>query len=318
MSEAENGNGRGLIHVGLFYQDLNDLAKASRMFVEEGLESDEPVLIAQPPAQLNRLRDELPAQRDVTYVDMTIAGRNPGRILPWVLHDFVLRNAARRVRIIGEPIWPNRSALAYPACVQHEGLINVALGQVDAAVLCPYDIARLPPHAIDDSHLTHPLIQYACGPVRRNREYTPQALARVLDQPLEPPPPGARTTRFSWTDLLSVREQVAERAIAAGLVPSQVAAAKLAVSEAATNAVRHGGGYGTLSIWSEPEYLVLDVHSPLPMRNPLAGRLQPLADSVSGRGLALINHVCDLVRLHATARLGTNVRMWMHTAAVFV
>lgn len=316
MYQPDNGNGRGLIHVGLFYQNLTDLANASRLFVEEGIDSHEPVLIAQPPAQLTRLRDELPANRDITYVDMTVAGRNPGRILPWVLHDFVLRRAGRRVRIIAEPIWPDRPALAYPACVQHEGLINVALGQVDAVMLCPYDHARLPPHAIDDSHLTHPLIQYGCGPVRPNREYSPQTLARVLDQPLEPPPAGARTTRFGWTDLLQIREQVAQRAVAAGLDPAQVAAAKLAVSEAATNAVRHGGGHGTLRIWSEPQYLVLDVHSPLPMRNLLAGRLQPLAGAVSGRGLALINHVCDLVRLHATAWQGTNIRMWMRTVPV--
>jgi len=312
VSEPDDGHVLGrLIHVGMFYQDQNDLAKTSQRFVQEGLEAHEPVLIAQPPAQLNRLREVLPATRDITYVDMTIAGRNPGRILPWVLHDFVLKYPGRRVRMIGETVWPNRSKLAYPACVQHEGLLNVALGTQDVQLLCAYDIAHLPPRAIDDSHVTHPLVQYGTGPVRANDEYTPQALAAVIDQPLEPPPARALRTTFGWTDLRRLRDQVASRATAAGLTVAQVAASKLAVTEAASNAVRHGGGRGTLRIWREAHHLVFDVHSPLPLVDPIAGRLQPRADSVSGRGLTLINHVCDLVRLHGSRRLGTSIRMWM-------
>jgi anti-sigma regulatory factor (Ser/Thr protein kinase) len=98
--------------------------------------------------------------------------------------------------------------------------------------------------------------------------------------------------------------------VSAGLTPNQVAAAKLAVTEAASNAVRHGGGSGTLRIWSEAEHLVFDVQSSKPLSDPLAGRLQPSPDSVNGRGLTLINHVCDLVRLHGS-RLGTTIRMWL-------
>lgn len=295
----------------MFYQDQTDLLKSSQRYVQEGMEAHEPVLIAQPPAQLNRLRQMLPRAREVTYVDMTIAGRNPGRILPWVVHDFILKHPGRRVRIVGEPVWPNRGKQAYAACVQHEGLLNLALRSQDAQVFCPYDISGLPPRAIDESHLTHPFVQYGTGPVRPNDEYTSSALAAALDQPLEPPPPGAAGTAFSWSDLRLLRDQVETRTASAGLTPNQVAAAKLAVTEAASNAVRHGGGHGILHLWQEAEYLVFDVHSRLPLGDPLAGRLQPSPDSADGRGLALINHVCDLVRLHGSPRLGTTIRMWL-------
>jgi hypothetical protein len=295
----------------MFYQDQTDLLKSSQRFVQEGMDANEPVLIAQPPAQLNRLRQMLPRARGVTYVDMTIAGRNPGRILPWVLHDFILKHPGRRVRIVGEPLWPNRAEPAYAACVQYEGLLNLALAGHDVQVLCAYDINRLPAHAVDDSHITHPLIQYGTGPVRPSDEHTPSSLAAVLDQPLEPAPPGAAWTTFGWNDLRLLRDQVELRATAAGLNPNQVAGAKLAVTEAASNAVRHGGGHGTLRMWQEAEFLVFDVHSPLPLTNPLAGRLQPRPDSVEGRGLALINHVCDLVRMHGSRLLGTTIRMWL-------
>jgi anti-sigma regulatory factor (Ser/Thr protein kinase) len=295
----------------MFYQDQTDLLKSSQRYVQEGMEANEPVLVAQPPAQLNRLREMLPRARDVTYVDMTIAGRNPGRILPWVLHDFILKHPGRRVRFVSEPVWPSRVKAAHPACVQYEGLVNLALAGRDVQVLCAYDVIRLPPHAIDDSHVTHPFVQYGTGPVRPNDEYTPAALAAALDQPLEPPPPGAPWTTFGWNDLRLLRDQVEVRAVAAGLTPNQVAAAKLAVTEAASNAVRHGGGHGTLRIWQEAEYLVFDVHSALPLSDPLAGRLQPSPDSVTGRGLILINHVCDLVRMHGSRPLGTTIRMWL-------
>lgn len=312
VSETEDGHGSGrLIHVGMFYQDQTDLLKSSQRYVQEGLEAHEPVLVAQPPAQLNRLREMLPATGAVTYVDMTIAGRNPGRILPWVVHDFLLKHPDRRVRVISEPLWPSRPKPAYPACAQYESLLNLALLSQEVQLLCPYDITHLPPHAIDDSHLAHPFVQYGTGPARPNEEYRPQAVADVLNRPLEPAPAGAFQVTFGWTDLRLLRELVAERAIAAGLSPSQVAAARLAVTEAASNAVRHGGGYGTLRIWQETEHLVFDVHSPLPLSNPLAGRLQPSPDSVSGRGLTLINHVCDLVRLHGSGARGTTIRMWM-------
>jgi len=227
------------------------------------------------------------------------------------MHDFILKHPGRRVRIVGELVWPSRARPAYPACVQHEGLLNLALEPVDAQVLCPYDITHLPPQAIDDSHVTHPFVQYGTGPVRPNDEYTPSALADAIDQPLEPPPSGAACTSFGWTDLRLLREQVEARAVSAGLTPNQVAAAKLAVTEAASNAVRHGGGRGTLRTWQEAEQMVFDVHSSLPLEDPLAGRLQPSPDSADGRGLALINHVCDLVRVHGSKRLGTTIRMWL-------
>ena len=79
----------------------------------------------------------------VRTADMSVAGRNPGRIIGTVLSAFVREHTGRRVRIIGEPIWAGRSTDEYPACAEHEALINVALGSSPAYILCPYDVTHL-------------------------------------------------------------------------------------------------------------------------------------------------------------------------------
>lgn len=47
--------------------------------------------------------------------------------------------------MINEPTWASRSDVEYPACVQHEALINNAFTGRDLAVLCPHDESRLDP-----------------------------------------------------------------------------------------------------------------------------------------------------------------------------
>ncbi len=309
---------RKLKHIGLFYENPDDLLRCSRQFIREGQERHEPVLVAQPPAQLRRLANSLgDADDGVALVDMSVAGRNPGRILPWVLHDFVVRHPGQSVRIIGEPLWPERPADAYPACVQHEALVNVVLGNLDLIVLCAYDAARLPPQALDDATRTHPFVAYGTGPVAPSADFNHARLARLLNQPLERAPADAYRQVFGWTDLSWLRQLVTVEGHRAGLTAAQVAGLQLAVTEAATNAVRHGGGAGTLRIWRENGQLVLDVNSPKAFPDLSAGRLRPAPDAPGGRGLALINHVCDLVRWSYQPGYGTSVRMWMRGNDVF-
>src|SRR5690348_12702806 len=107
-------------HEALVYRTPEELLAGTVPFVEAGLAADEPVLVAVPAANIELIRDAMTAASGaVRFVDMTEAGRNPGRIIPGVLHAFVDEHAPCRVRVIGEPIWAGRSAAEYPACVQH-------------------------------------------------------------------------------------------------------------------------------------------------------------------------------------------------------
>ena len=72
-----------LEHDALFYGTADEYVSGVLGFVREGLERSEPVLVAVPGWNLDVLReamtpDEMPRVR---LRDMTVAGRNPGRII---------------------------------------------------------------------------------------------------------------------------------------------------------------------------------------------------------------------------------------------
>lgn len=308
-----HGSARGgLDHPALFYRGASELVAYLVPFIEEGLVAGEPVLAALPPASLAALRshlgsDDIPGLR---LADMSVAGRNPGRILPMVLHAFVQEAGERRARIIGEPIWPDRTDMEYPACFEHEMLINLALAERDVTVLCPYDLDRLQPRRAADAELTHPTLVDASGVVRPSPRY-PHAreLDVLFERPLGKPPAGASSLAFDREGLRDVRALVADLGMAAG----NLAMLQLAVSEVATNAIEHGGGSGVLRVWREPDHVVCEVESAERFGNALGGRLLASPSSIGGRGLLLVNQVCDLVRLHTGAD-GTLIRLWLPVA----
>ena len=76
----------------------------------------------------------------------------------------------------------------------------------------------------------------------------------------------------------------------------------LAVNELVTNSVQYGGGGGTLRIWTEPDALVCDVRDRGYIDDPLAGRIAPPLEQHGGRGLWLVNHLCDLVQIRSTPK----------------
>jgi len=182
-----------LEHDALFYGTADEYVSGVLGFVREGLERSEPVLVAVPGWNLDVLReamtpDEMPRVR---LRDMTVAGRNPGRIIGTVLTAFVREHPDRRVRIVGEPIWAGRTDEEYPACAEHEALINVAVGDMPAYIQCPYDTTALPASVLTDATRTHPTL--AAGPTRwTSPAYAdPAMVAASFDVDLSPAPPDA-------------------------------------------------------------------------------------------------------------------------------
>jgi hypothetical protein len=137
---ATGGRGGGLVHEALFYRHADEYVARIQGFVHEGLELAEPVQVAVPGSHLEMVRSALgcDAQR-IRFVDMGTVGRNPGRIIPTMLYGFAREHATGRVRIVTEPLWPGRTSAEYRAALQHEALINIAMSDQEATILCPYD-----------------------------------------------------------------------------------------------------------------------------------------------------------------------------------
>ncbi|WP_406321930.1 anti-sigma factor RsbA family regulatory protein [Streptomyces sp. NBC_00519] len=299
------------IHPALLYGDEHEYLAGTVPFVRDALVAGEPVAVAVPTENLRLIRDELGAAADaVRFLDMRKAGRNPGRIIPGVLRAFAdAQPLGSRVSIIGEPIWAGRSPTEYPACVQHEALINAAFRGRTATILCPYDTRRLDPQVIADAYATHPtFVRGGSGREEDSRAYAPADVMARYNQPL-PPVPDVVPHRFDADSLSEARHLAVDEAVRLGLSSARVEDLALSVAELATNSVLHGGGSGTLGVWSEDGYVVCEVRDKGHLADPLAGRRPAAREQRGGRGLLLVNLVADLVRMH-TGPGGTTVRCW--------
>jgi anti-sigma regulatory factor (Ser/Thr protein kinase) len=296
-------------HPALFYSGLDEFLAATVPFIHEGLALDEPVAVAVPASRSDSLHGELgAAARRVRFVNMGEVGRNPARILPDVLLAFADEHVgATRVRIVGEPFWIGRSAAEYPACVQHEALINLAFAGSPATILCAYDAAGLPPEVLTDVEATHPVVVEGGAP-RASTAFSIERVLADVNRPL-PQPPQDRPL-LVHAHLLGRGRQVAmAEARSAGLDEDRVADVEMVANELLTNSIEHGGGTGVLRTWTENGHFLVEVRDSGQLLDPLAGRRRPGLLQHRGRGLYVVNQLADLVRISSTPG-GTTVRAW--------
>jgi anti-sigma regulatory factor (Ser/Thr protein kinase) len=299
-------------HEVLLYAGWDELIARAVSFVRAGLEHGEPVMVALQAPKLQALREALGADAgQVAFVDMTELGRNPARIIPaWraFLEDRVPAGACARG--IGEPIWSGRSEEELVECQLHEALLNIAFAEDQGfRLLCPYDTSALGDGVIHEAYCSHPYVHPAEDPASRAYRGLEEMVA-PFDAPLPVPARRPEVLSFSLDSLAEVRDLVTRRGEAAGLARMRVQDLALAVHELATNSLRHGGGSGVLRVWLHGGVLLCEVRDRGHITDPLAGRREAAELALGGRGLWLVNRLCDLVQIRSTAD-GTTVRVHM-------
>jgi anti-sigma regulatory factor (Ser/Thr protein kinase) len=299
---ADPGRRSPFFHPALFYSTPREYLAGVGSFVREAVADEQPVLVAVPGPGLALLREELGDDgTDVSWVDMTLAGRNPGRILS-MLQEFAdrPRGAHNRVSIVGEPIWVGRTPAEAAEATRHEALINLAFEGRDASILCPYDTG-LPEDVLSLAYRTHPVVG-GPGPYRASSRYSePHDVCRDCDLPL-PEPADAVSVAFDEGGLGQARDEADRWAAAAGMASVRRADWLLAVGEATSNSVRHGGGSGRLRMWREGEDLIAEVSDQGVLADPLTGRRRPDPFAAAGgRGVWIMHQLCDLVEIRAEA-----------------
>ena len=302
----------GFRHEALLYAGSAEFVDQVTRFVVDGLALDQPVLVAAQADQLDLVRRSLGADADrASFLDMGIIGRNPARVIPaW--RQFVADHAApgRQLRGVGEPIWPSRTDAELIECELHESLLNLAF-PADAPLwlVCPYDIGALAPAVIDEARANHPFVGRA-GVTGASEDYRPPDAGAPFDGPLPAAPAAADRQAFDRRSLSSLRRFVAGHGAALGMDAARMGDLVLAADELATNSVRYGGGGGMLRLWREGADVVCEVRDVGHIDDRLVGRERPSSERIGGRGVWLVNQLCDLVQIR-TYRTGNVVRIRM-------
>jgi anti-sigma regulatory factor (Ser/Thr protein kinase) len=295
----------GLRHEALLYASPTEYLAALKSFVEEGLRDREAVMIALPPQKLELVRRSIRTS-DAELIDMTELGRNPARVVAGII-EFVEELGRRPARVVCEMQWPSRSPAAAREAARTDVLLDLALHDYPLWVLCPYDtvsslagvIERVPrfhPWVLSNSHHLQSTSYRAAGSLDTDAFWQ-------LEAPQAPP-----QELLHFHDLADVRHRVHAWASAAGLPPDRVDDLVLAVNEVASNSILHGGGGGSLVMWTAPDgSLVCDLSDTGQISDPLVGTRGP-GPSSGATGLWLVNQLCDLVEIRSDGA-GTCVRL---------
>lgn len=308
--------GQGFRHEVILHGDGADgFVRQTMPLIEQAIESRAPVLIAVSPDRIAGLREALGARAArVGFADIRRLGANPARIIPaW--RAFLRANSfsdGGEPLGIGEPVWLGRSTAELDECWRHEALLNVAFPSGGRAwrLLCPYALDSLDDHVIEAAHVCHPLIS---GPGGAHLSSCYRSQARPFDGRLEEPPAQVGELEFTEADLGAVRHRLSSWARVEGLPSGATEDLVLAVDEIATNSIRHGGGSGRLRMWREEGSLLCEVRDEGRIHDPLLGRVRPGDEAVCGRGMWIVNQLCDLVQIRSSAA-GSQIRLHKHLA----
>lgn len=312
MSQRDTDHGRSelhnheQLHLALFYEDEQEYLDGIMQFIAPALDAGEPVAVAVPPERRRLLRGRLNgSSAKVQMLDMFELGRNPARIIPAV-ESLLAEHGGARLHYVGEPVWQGRSPEEIREATRHEALINLAWPEAPIRVMCPYDAVSLGADVLEDAERTHPFVIHH-GELVASSLYAGPAIPHGCDEPLQAPPPQARSISFGIDDLFKLRSVVGEVANDAGLGADRSADLMLVTSELSTNAIRHGDGTGLLHAWSWDREVVCQVKDRGRIADPMAGRRPPVPRSIGGLGLWMVNQLCDLVEIRSGEQ-GTTVR----------
>ncbi|MDY0814544.1 sensor histidine kinase [Kitasatospora purpeofusca] len=312
---AAGGPPSGFRHSLHPYAGDSEFLNGTMSFIEGALAERETVLVAVDERKSRLLRAELtgPAAASVSFLDSDALDGNPARLIPaWRERITAAARGGRPVRAVGESRWTGRTAAQSTELRHHERLLNLAFARSSPAwwLLCPYDTGSVDPEALVSARRCHPLLitagqhgpngAFVDGPYQADRLTGPPAAHEILS--------------FGPGDLGSVRTLVAGLARRHGLDAARTLDLTLAAGEVATNSLQHGGGSGTVRTWAEDGTLVCDFHDSGHLTDPLAGRVRPAHARPGGRGLWLVQQVCDTVQISSTPWDGTTVRLHMAVA----
>lgn len=172
-----------LEHQVLPYASDEEFLAAAVPFIEAGVADHEPVLAVTSSRNLRLLR----GATDLTAVTCAKAStwyRSPPAALAGY-RQFVssqLDDGRHWVRILGEPIWAERTASEVRAWTRYEALLTIAFADMAATIVCPYDMREVESAICSEAKQTHPFT-LAGAATTRNAGFDSPAVLLLTDSP---------------------------------------------------------------------------------------------------------------------------------------
>ena len=298
----------GLRHEALVYDSDEQLVERVAPFLREGLE-DGPTIAVLTRRHWSLLREELGSDADgvdvkdcedfyVRPVDVVAAYDETMKSL--------LGSGATSARVVGEvPIQPTHAD--WSDWISYEAIVNRALADRPANVLCVYGTQETPDHVIDAVWRTHPHVD-ATTSGSHPEYHDPHHLVAALTP--EPAPLDLGTLAPSG-DSLELRESLAAALRAIRAPQARVMNMLVAATEVFENARRHGGGVSLVRAGVVDGWFVCEIEDQGPgLDDPLAGYLPPRPEQGRGEGLWVARRLVRRLELLDNAP-GLTVRLWL-------
>jgi anti-sigma regulatory factor (Ser/Thr protein kinase) len=290
---------RGYYHEAVYYSSPDDLLEVVVPFLHGGLAAGEPTIVAFGDKNAALVQSAMPSGSGVVYLrgDDTYA-RPAGAVRAYrqILADHVVRGAGQ-IRIIGEMPPDNMRRSVWDWWARYESATNHAYDEFPLWSMCAYDTRSTPHYVLADIDRTHPRVATPGGRHTPIPAYVPPERFLLERTPVVADPIQHGSPLLDLTDPTPASARAAvEAAIGEQLPASRLQQLLIAVSEAVTNALRHGRPPVRLRAWTGDGRAVVTVgDSGGGPTDPYAGLLPASNGSPGGLGLWLIHQLCDHV-----------------------
>ncbi|AEV84412.1 transcriptional regulator [Actinoplanes sp. SE50] len=293
---------RGYFHETAFYDSDEAFLSTIVPFFTAGLEAGEPVVAAFAATNQNLIHDVFGDDSGIRYLGGEAQYLRPASAIRTYRELFGRYAAAgvQQIRVAGDVPHPG-VGVPWDSWRRYEAAVNHAYDEFPVWGVCPYDTRTAPDHVIAEVRRTHPHIAHAGGHAANPAFEDPVGLllAHRSDHwcdPLEQQPP-----HLELLDPGSGPARGSVAALAGDLLTAEDHAGLLvAVSEAVTNAEKHGRAPVVLRAWAGPRRVVVTVtDSGDGPTDPFAGLLAKRDAPSGGLGLWISHQVCGYVGLQS-------------------
>jgi anti-sigma regulatory factor (Ser/Thr protein kinase) len=250
----------GHFHEAGFYGSDAEFRALIVPFAAEGIAAGEPVIIGYDDRKSGLLRSWLTDPSAVEFIADQSLYATPARAIATYqrLFESHLALGAAQIRIAGDVPQPGNGG-RFEGWDRYESVVNTVWQDFPVWGRCLYDTTTAPRAVLDIVERTHPRIVSPTGDRRASGRYQhPSAFDGLpyTPDPLEDTPPAIKLVNRPAADARHALTRIGP-----GRLPdTTLEDLAIAVTEAVTNAQRHGRPPATVRIWTAQDRILVTVH----------------------------------------------------------